>query len=417
MRWLRRSLGWLCSLLLLAAAALALYAWRSQPQLEGELRLQGLRGPVQVQRDDSDVTHILASDPRDAWMAMGYVHAQERGWQLEFNRRLMRGRLAEVFGRSTLETDLLMRTLGIREAARAQIAGLSEDGRQALQAYSNGVNAFFAHRRQALSPEFQILRIDPRDEAAAGRYWEPEDSAGWALMMALDLGGNWGNELARLSSLQVLDTPALWQLFPPYPGEAPAASADLATLYKTLRVFPDQGSVQSRATAPAETLAQGVVEWTRALGEVEGKGSNNWVVAGARSSSGKPLLANDPHLGLSAPAIWYFARLQAPDVADMKGMDVVGATLPGTPFVVLGRTPDVAWAFTNTGPDVQDLYLEQIHPDDAGRYRLPGQDAWAAFDQRTETFKIKGEPDLVHTPCAPAVTARCSATLRAGHAI
>lgn len=397
MRWLKRSLWWLCALLVLAAAVVAVYAWRSLPQMDGELRVQGLRGPVQVQRDDSDVTHILASDPRDAWMAMGYVHAQERGWQLEFNRRLMRGRLAEVFGRPTLETDLLMRTLGIREAARAQIAGLSDEGRQALRAYSDGVNAFFAHRRQALSPEFQFLRIDPREEAAAGRYWEPEDSAGWALMMALDLGGNWGNELARLSALQVLDTPALWQLFPPYPGEAPAARADLAMLYRSLQVFPQNATSQSQAPAPAVAFAQGVIDWTRSLGEIEGKGSNNWVVSGARSASGKPLLANDPHLGLSAPAIWYFARLQAPDVADMKGMDVVGATLPGTPFVVLGRTPDVAWGFTNTGPDVQDLYLEQIHPDDAGRYRLPGQDAWASFGQRTETFKVKGEPDVVHT--------------------
>ena len=403
MRWLIRSFRLLLALLLLAVVALAIYAWKSLPQMDGELRLQGLRGSVQVQRDESDVAHILATDPRDAWMAMGYVHAQERGWQLEFNRRLMRGRLSEVFGSSTLETDLLMRTLGIRQAAQTQMAGMSEEGRLALKAYSDGVNAFFAHRQQALSPEFQILRIDPREEAAQGRYWEPEDSAGWALMMALDLGGNWGNELARLSALQVLDTPSLWQLFPPYPGEAPAASADLAELYRVLRVFPPADGKQSRSPAQpseADALAQGVIEWTRSLGEVEGKGSNNWVVSGARSTSGKPLLANDPHLGLSAPAIWYFARLQAPDVPGLKGMDVIGATLPGTPFVVLGRTPDVAWGFTNTGPDVQDLYLEQIDPNDPTRYRLPaaeGQEAWARFGERVETIRIKGEPDVVHT--------------------
>ena len=402
MRWVKLSFRWLAAALVLLTLAVAVYAWRSLPVMDGELRVAGLRGPVKVQRDDADVTHILASDPRDAWMAMGFVHAQERGWQLEMNRRLMRGRLSEVFGKATLETDLLMRTLGIRQAAQAQLAGADDEGQQALKAYADGVNAFFAHRTQALSPEFQILRIDPREEAAAGRYWEPEDSAGWALMMALDLGGNWGNELARLSALQVLDTGALWQLFPPYPGEAPAATADLAALYRKLGVFRN-GTTVSTAAPPAldgDRLAQGIREWVDTLGHVDSKGSNNWVVSGERSGSGKPLLANDPHLGLSAPAIWYFAHLQAPDVPGLRGMNAIGATLPGTPFVVLGRTPDVAWGFTNTGPDVQDLYLEQIDPADPKRYRLPsasGQEAWAGFTERTETFKVKGEPDVVHT--------------------
>ncbi len=402
MRWVKASVRWLAAVLVLLAMILAVYAWRSLPTMDGALQLPGLRGTVQVQRDDADVTHILASDPRDAWMAMGYVHAQERGWQLEMNRRLMRGRLSEVFGKTTLETDLLMRTLGIRQAAQAQLAGADDESRQALKAYSAGVNAFFAHRTQALSPEFQILRIDPREEAAAGQYWDPEDSAGWALMMALDLGGNWGNELARLSALQVLDTPALWQLFPPYPGDAPTATADLAALYRQLGVFRN-GSTVSTAPQPApegDRLAQGIREWVDTLGHVDSKGSNNWVVSGERSASGKPLLANDPHLGLSAPAIWYFAHLQAPDVPGLRGMNAIGATLPGTPFVVLGRTPDVAWGFTNTGPDVQDLYLEQIDPSDPKRYRLPapaGQEAWVGFKERSETVKVKGEPDVVHT--------------------
>jgi penicillin G amidase len=402
MRWVKASVRWLAASLVLLALLVAVYAWRSLPTMDGELQLPGLRGPVKVQRDTADVTHILASDPRDAWTAMGYVHAQERGWQLEMNRRLMRGRLSEVFGKTTLETDLLMRTLGIRQAAQAQLAGIDDESRQALKAYSAGVNAFFAHRTQALSPEFQILRIDPREEAGAGQYWEPEDSAGWALIMALDLGGNWGNELARLSALQVLDTPALWQLFPPYPGEAPAASADLAALYRQLGVFRNGTTVSSAPLQDPQTnrLAQGIREWVDTLGHVDSKGSNNWVVSGERSASGKPLLANDPHLGLSAPAIWYFARLQAPDVPGLRGMNAIGATLPGTPFVVLGRTPDVAWGFTNTGPDVQDLYLEQIDPADSNRYRLPapaGQEAWVGFTKRSETVKVKGEPDVVHT--------------------
>jgi len=405
--WARRILWTLAALLLVLMVAATFYVRKSLPQTNGSLQLPGLRAPTQVQRDASDVTHITASDPRDAWMAMGYVHAQERGWQLEFNRRIMRGTLSEVFGPATLETDRLMRTLGIREAARRQLATLPEEARMALQAYSDGVNAFFARSDQALSPEFQILRINPKEEALAGRYWDPLDSAGWALMMALDLGGNWGNEVARMSALKVLDTAQLWQLFPPYPGEPPASTSDLARLYRELGVYRAESAKTSNAPLPAEgsTLAVQVAadlqRWTQELGNLEGKGSNNWVVAGTHSETGKPLLANDPHLSLSAPAIWYFARLQAPDAGGIQGMDVAGATLPGTPFVVLGRTRQVAWGFTNTGPDVQDLYLEQINPSNPTQYRLPtavpGQDAWAEFETRAETIRVKGQADVQHT--------------------
>ena len=408
MRRILTKLLWsLLALLIALAIALGVYAFRSQAVVDGTLQLTGLRGAVDVKRDASDVTHILASDPRDAWMAMGYVHAQERGWQLEFNRRIMRGTLSEVLGPATLDTDRTLRALGIHQAAKAQLADATDEARIALQAYSDGVNAFFANPTQALSPEFQVLGINPREAAAAGRYWEPVDSAAWSLMMALDLGGNWGNEVARLTALQVLDTPALWALFPPYPGEKPAAQADLAKLYRELGVFRSQPQTTSlgneeKGWSLAQDMGQALREWTHELGNIEGKGSNNWVVDGSRSTSGKPLLANDPHLGLSAPAIWYFAHLKAPDVEGLKGMDAIGATLPGTPFVVLGRTPEVAWGFTNTGPDVQDLYLEQLHPQDPLRYRVPspeGSDepAWASFETRTEVIRVKGQADEVMT--------------------
>jgi penicillin G amidase len=169
-------------------------------------------------------------------------------------------------------------------------------------------------------------------------------------------------------------------------------------------VHPKTTVTSATLPAPASTwrtsLAEGVREWTAGLGHHDGKGSNNWVVSGARSGTGAPLLANDPHLGLNAPAIWYFAHLKAPDADGLRGMDAIGATLPGTPFVVLGRTEDVAWGFTNTGPDVQDLYLEQVDPGQPGRYRVPaasGEPAWADFSLRTEVFKVKGQADVTHT--------------------
>ncbi len=407
MAWMKRAALGLVAAALLAGAGAAVYVQRSFAQLDGSIVVAGLGNAVQVRRDGADVTHIRAQSPQDAWFSMGYVHAQERTWQLEFNRRVMHGQLSEVFGPATVETDKLMRSLDIMGAARRQYAGLPLYAREALQAYSRGIQAFHNNRPQALPPEFHVLGVKPG--GAQGAVWEPEDSVGWALMMALDLGGNWGNEFARLSVAKTLDTDRLWQLMPPYPGEPPAASADLAALYRQLGVFRAGGAVPVAAALPPERhegplsrqISAGMLAWadelTRNAGTNEGKGSNNWVLAGTRTVSGKPLLANDPHLGLSAPAIWYFAGMQAPagqasDGTPIAAIDVVGATLPGLPFVVLGRTNRVAWGFTNTGPDVQDLYLEQINPADPSQYRTP--QGWAPFTVREETIRIKGAPDL-----------------------
>ncbi|GAB3484133.1 penicillin acylase family protein [Polaromonas eurypsychrophila] len=414
MVWIKRLLGGVLLLVLLLAAAIGIYIYRSFPALDGELKVGGLSAAVNVARDGADVTHIKAQSPRDAWMALGYVHAQERGWQLEFNRRVMHGELSEVLGEATLDTDKLMRTLGIMAAAQRQWQVLPAEAKQALQAYSDGINAFYAGSAQALSPEFHILGVKP---CGSGRPWTPQDSVGWALMMALDLGGNWGNEFARLSAAKVLSTEQLWQLFTPYPGEAPASKTDFARLYAELGVFrPDaiktgaSGARFERAgglsdaeepATSANLLALDINDWAANIGNVEGKGSNSWVLAGTHTASGKPLLANDPHLGLSAPAIWYFARLQAPAGPGADGkvtpaLDVIGATLPGLPFVVLGRTAKVAWGFTNTGPDVQDLYLEQINPTNPQQYRVPGAGPaqWAKFKTRVEVIKVKGKSDV-----------------------
>ena len=412
---LLRLLLWLVLLLI---AATAFYVDRTFPVLDGELQVPGLASRVTLARDQADVTHIRAESAHDAWFSLGYVHAQERGWQLEFNRRVMHGELSEVLGPATLETDKLLRTLGIARAAERQWQSLPAEGRDAMQAYSDGINAFYASSAQALSPEFHLLGIKPGGHS--GQAWSPTDSLGWSLMMALDLGGNWGTEFARLSAAKTLGTAQLWQLFPPYPGEPPASRVDFSKLYADLGVYrsgpPD--TIKTIA-APARTswaegqfdikipkkmrqaLAAGINDWAASLGHVEGKGSNNWVVAGPHSTSGKPLLANDPHLGLSAPAIWYFARLQAPagraaDGRVSPALDVMGATLPGLPFVVLGRTRQVAWSFTNTNPDVQDLYLEQINPANPGQYRVPaakGEKAWANFNTRVEVIKVKGQAD------------------------
>lgn len=408
MAWLRNTAVGLVSAALLAGAGVSVYVQRSFPVLDGRLSIAGVAAPVAVRRDGSDVTHIEAGSPQDAWFTMGFVHAQERTWQLEFNRRLMRGQLSEVFGAATLETDKLMRALDILGHARKQYEALPPYAREALQAYARGVQAFHAQRSQALPPEFHVLGVQAGNGQVADT-WTPEDSVGWTLMMALDLGGNWGNEFARLNLAGVLNTQQLWQLMPPYPGEPPAATADLSALYRRWGVYRQGAEPQGALPAAAghASMAEGAVSgsmqaWSEALvrdaGTNDGLGSNNWVLDGSRTTTGKPLLANDPHLGLSAPAIWYFAGIKsaagkAADGTPIPAMDVVGATLPGLPFVVLGRTAGVAWGFTNTNPDVQDLYLEQIDPAHPAQYRTP--DGWAPFAVRTETIRVKGQPDQV----------------------
>jgi penicillin G amidase len=394
-----KKLFWLLLLLLLAAAVAAGVYWqRAQPQLSGVAQSAGLQGKVSIERDASDVTHVKADNERDLAYATGWVHAQERSWQLEFNRLVMHGQLSSVLGTATLETDKLMRTLGITRAAKTQFDAAPPEFKAQLQAYADGVNAFHAESSQALPPEFHILGHKPG-------IWTPEDSVGWTIMMALDLGGNWGTESIRAQAAAVLPTERIWQLYPVYEGEKPRATADFAKLYKDWGVFSKSAlspvAINNIAANPINTLGyapffvknageaiqQDLAHLHESDAAALGKGSNNWVLDGSRTVSGKPLVANDPHLGLSAPAIWYFMRLKAP------GIDVAGSTLPGMPNVVLGRTEKLAWGFTNVGPDVQDTYLEKLAG--ADQYVTPSGNL--AFKTRTEVIQIKKQPALTIT--------------------
>ncbi|REF02003.1 penicillin acylase family protein [Cupriavidus plantarum] len=371
MRWIKRLTWWLVSLLVIAVtASIGGYAWyrqASQPDTAGTLQLAGLRDRVVIVRDRNAVPRIEASNALDAYYALGFAHAQDRLWQMQMNKRIVAGRVAELVGEKGLDTDRFLRTLGVRRNAEAIMAQASPETRAILQAYADGVNAYIDTRRGPLPPEFLILRAQPE-------HWEPADTIGWQTMMAWDLGGNWTQEVLRMGLAQQLSTARIAEILAPYPGDAPLRTMDYAALYRQL--------------APMATAMAQVVQRAPA-GYVEGMGSNNWVVSGAHTRSGKPLLANDPHLGLQAPALWYFARLQAP------GLDVTGATLPGAPIVVLGHNRRIAWGFTNTAPDVQDLYIERLRPGETGQYQTP--DGWATFQTRTEILHVKDAPDVTMT--------------------
>lgn len=373
MTWRARGLllraAWLLVLAaLLASVALLVYRDRVLPVTDGTLAVTGLGATVRIERDADGVPTIRAGSARDALFGLGFVHAQDRLWQLETHKRIGSGRLAEALGEPALETDKFLRSLGVRRAAQAQWAAADADTRAAFEAYTAGINGYLAEHLRARPPEFVLLGVTPEP-------WTPVDSVAWSIMMAWDLGANWSTELLRMRLALRMPVARIQALLPPYPGEAPLATADYAALYRGLAV---SDALPQRTAEAAQTLPGGQ--------GVEGLGSNNWAVDGARSATGAPLLANDPHLKLSTPSLWYLARLEAP------GLTVAGATMPGLPVVVLGQNEHIAWGFTNTNPDVQDLYLERIDPADPTRYQTP--DGWQAFERFEERIKVKGGDEV-----------------------
>jgi len=362
LRWVSRILLLVLVLTFVGVGAAYVYLRQSLPQTSGTVTLQGLAKPVEIVRDREGIPHIHAQSEADAYFALGFVHAQDRLWLLETNRRIAAGRLAETFGETALATDKFLRTIGIRRIAEATWAELDAPTRAIYEAYAAGVNAFLSDRTGALPIEFLLTGVTPEP-------WTPVDSLGWLKMMAWDLSGNWNNEVMRARMTGKLTPRQIAEFFAPYPGDAPVALSDLGGLYAPLMPALARLADVAPASLP------------------EGAGSNNWVLAGRFSATGKPLLANDPHLGLSTPSIWYFANLQAP------GLRVIGATLPGIPAVVLGRNSRIAWGFTTTNADTQDLFVEKIDPADSQRYIAP--DGPRPFETVEERIAVKGQADVV----------------------
>ena len=356
--------------LLVVVTLIAVLLWYRQASLpvhEGTFIVAGLQQPVRIERDAHGIPNIVAATERDATFALGYVHAQDRLWQMEINRRVAAGRLAEVLGEPALDNDKFLRTVGIARTAQSIYQNLDAEHRDLLDAYAAGVNAYLSKRGGPLPPEFFLTRA-PKPEP-----WTPADSIGWSLMMAWDLARySYSRELRRMQLAQRFSVAEINDFYPPYPGDSAPATADYAELYRLLGL---KAATVTALTAP-----------TFGFGDGEGLGSNNWVVSGQRTVSGKPMVANDPHLGLTTPSVWYFAGMQAP------GLKVMGATLPGVPGIVLGRNDRIAWALTNTGVDQQDLYLERINPEQPDEYQTP--EGWARFDTRVERIGVKGGDDV-----------------------
>src|SRR5882757_6367579 len=375
MRVVRWALAVLSIVLVAMVGLLLWYRQASLPEHEGTLLVGTLSRPVRITRDGAGVPTISAQTEADALFALGFVHAQDRLWQIEFNRRIGQGRISEIVGPAGVDTDRFLRTVGIYRQAQAMAQELDPETRALLDAYCAGINAYLDGHHDLLPAEFLLLRA-PRPA-----HWLPADVLAWTLMMAWDLSSEaMRNELTRLRLAARFSKAEIDDFLPSWDPSAPV-TADYVDLYRRLGLPRPALATQARLLAQLSPDA--------GIGTAQPQGSNSWVVGGSRTVSGRPLLANDPHLALSTPSVWYFARLRAP------GLDVFGATLPGVPFVVLGRNDHVAWGFTTTYADTQDLYIERVDPDHPDQYQTPG--GYARFDTRVESIQVRGADPVVLT--------------------
>ncbi|HBF81963.1 MAG TPA: penicillin acylase family protein [Streptomyces sp.] len=369
----------------------------SYPQTTGTLELKGLTGDVDVKRDDYGIPQIYADSDADLFRAQGFVQAQDRFWEMDVRRHMTSGRLSEMFGSGQVDTDAFLRTLGWRKVAQEEYDKvLDEDTKKNLQAYAEGVNAYLAGKDgKDISVEYAALGLTNDYKPTE---WTPVDSVAWLKAMAWDLRGNMQDEIDRSLLTSRLGEKQIDDLYPEYP-------------YKKNRPIVDQGAVSAVTgefdpeAEPSDDLGgdsvagatDGLNTQLSALSDTldeipallgpngNGIGSNSWVVSGAHTTTGKPLLANDPHLAPMLPSLWYQMGLHCREVSKTCRYDTAGYTFSGMPGVIIGHNQDIAWGFTNLGADVTDLFLEKVSADG---YQYDGKTE--PFVTREETIKVAG---------------------------
>ncbi|MFI9203475.1 penicillin acylase family protein [Streptomyces sp. NPDC053048] len=396
-------------LLLVAGVAYGAY-WSvgtvraSFPTTDGTLQLKGLSGEVKVVRDDHGIPQVYADNAEDLFRAQGFVQAQDRFWEMDVRRHLTAGRLSEMFGSSQVETDAFLRTMGWRKVAQQEYdSKLSPATKKYLQAYSEGVNAYLEdHKGKSLSVEYAALEFENDYKPEP---WTPVDSVAWLKAMAWDLRGNMQNEIDRSLAASRLSPQQIEQLYPSYPYERNKPIVEGGTVDSATKAFDPKGAAtggtqssggQNPATggAAAGGLRSSLASLSSSLQKVpallgpagNGIGSNSWVVSGQYTTTGKPLLANDPHLAPQMPSLWYQMGLHCNRTSAQCPFDVAGYTFSGMPGVVIGHNKDIAWGMTNLGADVSDLFLEKVTADS---YLFDGKQK--PFVTRKETIKVAGE--------------------------
>ncbi|HEY7610137.1 MAG TPA: penicillin acylase family protein [Alphaproteobacteria bacterium] len=386
---------------LLVAASVGLW-WldASLPELSGSHTVAGIAEPARIVRDRNGVPHIYARSYEDAMYALGFVHAQDRLFQMESQRRIGAGRMSEVAGSSALGLDRMMRALGLYRRAEADFAHLERATQRALEAYAAGVNAYLRHRREKLPPEFLIIG-EPEP-------WKPADTLVWGKLMALNLSTGWREKLLRAVFVQRLGADKAAAFFPTYPGNGPV------TMQRDRAALP-------AGAAPPDTLPSDLpllALWRSVPELLTRRGlSNQWVLGGAHTDSGKPILANDPHLSLDAPSLWYLVRIETPQ------LKLSGASVPGVGGIIIGHNGHIAWGVTTSYIDTEDLVVERLDPEQAGRYMTP--EGGKPFTTRTEKIAVRFGADVTmtvretrHGPVLDdAIAARYRPTLQPGNVL
>jgi len=369
-----------------------------QPKIDGELQAKGLRDSVDIIRDDSGVPHIYAKNMHDLYFAQGYTQAQDRWWQMEFFRKTCGGRIEELTGKKAglVNTDIYLRSLGLYAVCQKEYDSWTPEQRAPLDAFSEGVNAYISGRSPAqLSVNYSILGLTGVKFKVDA--WSPLDTLSFAKLMAWDLGLSRDPEVMRSRLYDVMEAEMAEQwLVPAWPhGYKPTilTDDDIQVIEESAAVMSTSVDVGSLPAAPGKIYEVLVPDLTQITGGLEGTGSNSWVASGNMTAGGKALLANDPHLGIAQPSIWYEVGLHCPDDGTGYPFDVSGFTFAANPGVVCGHNNDIAWGTTNVYPDVNDQYIIRVNPDNPLQYEWDGK--WRDMTVRDETISFgDGKPAI-----------------------
>jgi penicillin amidase len=393
--------GVIVVLVVLGLALWGMWSWfthQAIPKTSGTLNVPGLQQPVEIVRDENDVVHIYAQNPADLFFTQGFVHAQERFWQMEFQRRVGAARLSEIFGESTLQTDIYLRQFGFENLAAQAYNSMDVETRGIIDAYTAGVNAYIQSRKPSqLGLEFALLNLQGVNWDI--EPWTPADTLVWGEMLIYDQGDDASADLKNMELLATLGTEKYMDMRPPYREDRPVIiqSSELNYLGNTSQIPP---SVLSQAQvdyvlrfirqhgspnlAPAQ-LAD--------LGLVGSAGSNSFVVSGDLTTTGKPLLANDPHMSVNMPALWYEIGMHCTTKTADCPYNFNGFSLPGVPGILIGHNDRIAWGLTNASFDAEDVFIERINPDNPNQYEVNGQ--WVDMDMRQEVIQVRGRQNPV----------------------
>jgi penicillin amidase len=395
-----RNIGIITLVLVITLAGLTTYTVRkSFPQQSGTITIPGLESEVKVQRDEWGIPQIYAASSHDLFLAEGYVHAQDRFWQMDFWRHIGTGRLSEMFGKSQLDKDQFLRTMGWEKLARQEFAEtLDAQTKENLHAYAEGVNAYLAnHQGSALSLEYAVLKLLNRNYRP--EPWQPIHSILWGKVMAYDLSTNLGDEIERSILLESFPKARVNELFPVYPEEFPVIVPEFKVAAEAPIITEDINLLALQDITPSlKSIASNVNAMEEILGATGmGVGSNSWTISGKRTLTGKPIVADDPHLAVQMPSIWYELGLHCISINNSTSnsinnncpYNVTGFTFAGVPGVIIGHNNRIAWGVTNVMSDTMDLYIEKINPENPNQYEVNGK--WVDMQLVKEEIQVAGD--------------------------